>query len=62
LTKHDTSSSASGRDRPVEIEITPQMIEAGVEVLRVWLDDDRPMGQDTQLVRELCEAVLKGRP
>lgn len=34
LSDPDTGPTAIGRDRPDEIEITPEMIEAGAEVLR----------------------------
>lgn len=34
MTKQMDDSTPDGRDRPVEIEITPEMIEAGVMELR----------------------------
>lgn len=34
MTKRPEKATPTERDRPVEIEITPQMIEAGVSILR----------------------------
>lgn len=41
--------------------ITPAMIQAGVAVLREWLDEDRFMSRDPDLVRAIFEACLLAR-
>lgn len=33
-------SDTKGRDRPVEVQITPEMIAAGVEALATWKQED----------------------
>lgn len=58
MTKHDDSGIAVGRDRPVEIEITDEMVQAGVEVL--WESGclvAESIG-DTLLIREILDAAL----
>jgi hypothetical protein len=36
MTKHESTATEIGRDRPVEIEITPAMIEAGADLIIEW--------------------------
>jgi hypothetical protein len=59
MTKHVQAGSDSG-DRPA-LEVTPAMVEAGVEVLRARLDYDRFMGHDHELVLELIERAVAAR-
>ena len=59
MTKALNSSRPAERDRPAdEIEITPQMIGAGLEAYRAYRSDDRDVVPDEQIVREVLEAVL----
>lgn len=50
-----------GRDRPVEIEITDEMIAAGVDALAVNcpMDDAFPIGGEEDAVLAVLEAALK---
>ena len=57
------SDKVDGRDRPVEIEITPEMVEAGYEVLADldWGDTQSQLTASRKLVRSVLRAVFSGR-
>ncbi len=57
-----TETGQAGALSQLSIEVTPAMIDAGVEVLRHHLDQDRFMGLDHRLVAELVAASLAARP
>jgi hypothetical protein len=46
LTKVDPNVESLVRDRPVEIEVTPAMIAAGLKVYEDWLPYDAPRSSD----------------
>ena len=50
-------------DQPdkADLTVTPEMIEAGVGVLRNWLDYDRPQRRDPDLVVAIVAAALGAR-
>jgi hypothetical protein len=59
--KQDVECQA--RDRPVEIELTPELIETGVNALREWLDtEDRFCGWDALAVRDVFLHILERVP
>lgn len=57
MTKHDDSATTAGRDRPVEIEITQEMIEAAEAFIEVnWYPEFQPI--PVEFVLGAFEAVL----
>lgn len=51
MTKHTENDAPQGHDRPLEIVVTPQMIEAGLEEMR-----EHHYGED---VRYMVECVFR---
>jgi len=58
MAKQIESDTLIGRDRPVEIGVTPAMIEAGADVLWEWcMESDISKGRTNLLA--LSEALLQ---
>jgi hypothetical protein len=47
-------------DRPDEIEITPEMIEAGADALEAVLDPDLGRGFALRIAKRVLESALRG--
>jgi len=65
MTKQESDATLGPRDRPANlpsedvIEVTPQMVEAGLEVYRRWLPDDAPRSlSEAELVSDVFRAML----
>ena len=58
MTKHDSEATEGGRDRPIEIFITNEMIEAGVYELR-----EKCIGEPLEIiVRDVFIAMMAYLP
>lgn len=68
VTKQKDSDIQPERDRPenesgVPVEVTPEMIEAGLKVYLEWLPDDAPRNLgERELMARLFRAMLSQRP
>lgn len=69
MTKRIASDNLAERDRPVEIEITEDIVRLGVRVLRDWIppDGDRYIGHDPiaiydAFVRMLAASGVRCKP
>ena len=62
LRKQTEAPTMPKRQAGTEIEVTPEMIEAGVSELRALIGDDRWINGDESVVTTVFSVMMEARP